>query len=344
MKFREGLGYSYLSKPEKQAYKLVLDAFLVFSNSFNYSNIDRNVDIMKVIQTVLGDNPTVIYFNKTQIQIEQSIMGKKVLLSGAMSKPQVEKMNTALDAETNRVIETIKSSLPTRHDDYSLLLKLYEHLQTSVKYDRQELLANSKGVSPNPSSHNAYGALVNKMAVCDGFSSAFVLLAHRFGIESMLVIGKSAYESVTLTSHAWNIVEMQDKHYHIDVTWDARGFDNFEEFSYAYFALSDQEAARDHLWDRNSTPACLDNDLSYYVKNNLFAENEEQLNRIIKSAGLKYEEVFRIKLSPKIDMGTNVGDGLAQMYMNEIAKPGVQVKTSYGWNDKTRCFFAKIIK
>ena len=192
-------------------------------------------------------------------------------------------------------------------------------------------------------SWEVHGALVNKLAVCDGFSSAFVLLAQKLGFECMLVVGRSAYTSSTLQEHAWNIVKVRNKYYHMDVTWDAKKYREFDEFSYSYFALTDEGIANDHNWNRATTPACLFTNFSYYVKNGLYANNAEQLNEVIKAHIRKNSNVFRIKLSRSIELPNNAGEHLVQMVLNEVVNPGERKQASYGWNENTRCFFAKII-
>lgn len=55
-------------------------------------------------------------------------------------------------------------------------------------------------------------------------------------------------------NHAWNIVKIGGKAYHLDMTWDINLSSN-GVISYKYYLISDQEAARDHDWKRN-VPAC----------------------------------------------------------------------------------------
>ena len=341
MDLREGLGFAHSSIQEQQAYKLMLKAFSSMAVSINCSQLNRDVDLMKVLQIVLGDNPSVIYFDKTKIQIEESVLGKRILLTGVHSKPQAEKMNQTLDVTANKIASLIKTKAAS-NDEYSLLITLYEILQKNIRYDKDELQANARGTSKNPASHNAYGAIINKLAVCDGFSSAFVLLAQKLGLKCMLVVGRSAYTS-TLAEHAWNIVKVHDRYYHMDITWDARKYQEFDEFSYVYFAVTDVEIAGDHSWNKSATPICLYNDFSYYSKSGLYANNTGQLNEIIKGIGGKNAGIFRAKLSPEIKLPDNAGDYLVQMALNEAAKPGQRIQASYDWNENTRCFFAKII-
>ena len=241
----EGLGFKFLSQQEQQAYKIILKALSSNASSFDCSQINSGVDLMKVMHTVLGDNPSVIYFNKTEIEVERSVNERRIFLSGVHSKPQQEKMSISLDATLNRIITIVNN---TSKDEHSKLIKLYELLQKNIRYNKDEIQFSAREISNNPASHNAYGALVNKLAVCDGFSSAFNLVAQKLGFECMLVVGKSAY-ATKLQDHAWNIVKVKNKYYHIDVTWDARKQNEFNEFSYDYFAVTDEEIASDHNWN-----------------------------------------------------------------------------------------------
>jgi len=336
----EGLGFKYLSNQEQQAYRVMQNAFLSQVSSFDCSQIVRSVDVMKILQTVLGDNPSIIYFNKTQIQMETSIFGKKIILSGVPSKSQVEKMNLTLDVAANRIISSVKAASVNEH---SILTNLYHYLQKNVQYDKKEMQENTIGINNTPDSHNAYGAIINKIAVCDGFSSAFALLAQKLGFECMLVLGHSVYSLGTFSDHAWNIVKMRDRFYHMDVTWDARKYDEFGEYSYDYFMLQDEEISNDHSWDKKTTPACLYNDFSFYLKNGLYVKTSEQLNQVIKAYGDRQANVFRMKLSCNISLPSNAGEYLAQKVVNEGVKFTGRIKFSYGWNEKTRCFFAKIL-
>lgn len=49
------------------------------------------------------------------------------------------------------------------------------------------------------------------VTVCEGYSRCFNLLLEKAGIETTLV---------SAVSHAWNLVKLNGKWYHMDVTWD----------------------------------------------------------------------------------------------------------------------------
>ena len=122
MNLREGLGFQFLSPQEQQAYKIMLKTFSSMAVSVDYSQINRSVDLMKVLHTVLGDNPSVIYFNKTKIEVEESLINKRIVLTGVHSIPQSEKMNFSLDETVNKVALYVKQ---VSTDEYSLFINLY---------------------------------------------------------------------------------------------------------------------------------------------------------------------------------------------------------------------------
>lgn len=98
-------------------------------------------------------------------------------------------------------------------DSMSKVQKAYhigEYLGDFVTYD-MECLATGK-YSHKYSPHTAQGALLDKMAVCDGISYAYQILLKEVGIESRIVTGNNG------GPHAWNLVKIGKKWSHVDVT------------------------------------------------------------------------------------------------------------------------------
>ncbi len=69
---------------------------------------------------------------------------------------------------------------------------------------------------------NIRGALINKRAVCEGFSRAALYLCQRAGLRCIYVTGQLRTSSVNDTwgNHAWNFVELDDQWYLLDFTTD----------------------------------------------------------------------------------------------------------------------------
>ena len=112
---------------------------------------------------------------------------------------------------------------------------IYDYLILNVSYDYEGY--DSDDISNE--SHSAYGALVNGIAVCDGYSDAMNVLLNRLGIQSDIVIGEADEEG-----HAWNYVKFEEGYYYVDVTWDDS--DN-GILGYDYFKKTLSEMNQDHV-------------------------------------------------------------------------------------------------
>ncbi len=73
--------------------------------------------------------------------------------------------------------------------------------------------------------YSAYGSLVDKRSVCEGYAEAFKLLCDKAEIDCVLVTGMSLPDNDdTQEAHMWNLVRMDDNEwYAVDVTWDDAG-------------------------------------------------------------------------------------------------------------------------
>lgn len=147
---------------------------------------------------------------------------------------------TQYDRELNRILN--EAVLPGM-SDWQKALSLYNHLAAQTAYS--ETFPETGGIQ-----RNAYGAIVNKDAVCVGYAHAYMELLSRCGIKSVMVSSESM-------NHAWNLVLIRGNWYHVDVTWgdplmydaDSNGVVDHNYFLLSDEAISDSEHNH-HGWDR----------------------------------------------------------------------------------------------
>ena len=110
--------------------------------------------------------------------------------------------------------------------------------------------------------HSAYGALVNKEAVCDGYSKGFSLLLTRAGIDNQVVYGTAG------GAHAWNQVKIDGTWYMVDATWDDPEYSSKKETAFhPYFNVSDKYLSVNHSWINegyHECPSMKDNYFNHY--------------------------------------------------------------------------------
>lgn len=329
-----GLGYWQLKPGEQTAYMILEEALVNRCATCDISHISNKTNIMKVIQTVLGDNPQIVYFNNTKLKMKSGLLTKQLDFSINLGKRQIQMKEEQLRKAVEDAAWNIDKSA---RNDRELLQGISEYLQKSVAYDYDELNYLSRRKSRDPDAHNAYGALVNRRAVCDGFSFAYALLSQYFGIRCMVVSGNSSYHNSGEVNHAWNIVEYEKSFYHIDATWDANTYGRSGYYSYDYFGLDDDEIALDHDWDFNNTPPCNKSKLSYYWWNRLVIQSESQIGDMICKELKKGNKVVRMRISSGISLPDDFESYLGRNIPEVCGRAGICVSFRYMWNESTRC-------
>ena len=114
-------------------------------------------------------------------------------------------------------------------NDTQKALILHDRLAVWVEYDKENY---ERDTIPHLQ-HTMYGALVEGIAVCDGYSKAYAYLLKEVGIHSYLCVSQDL-------DHAWNIVELYGKRYHVDVTWDDPTWDVTGRVNHKNFLLSSE--------------------------------------------------------------------------------------------------------
>jgi len=121
---------------------------------------------------------------------------------------------SSLSGQVKSALNSLKLS---GKNDYEKVRAIYDYIAGRVKYDDGEAASSS---ILDPLSYTAYGALVNKRAVCQGYSLLFYRMCNDAGIDCRVITGKAKGSNGT-EQHAWNAVKISGRFYNVDVTWDA---------------------------------------------------------------------------------------------------------------------------
>ena len=111
---------------------------------------------------------------------------------------------TAIQARLNQLVERTNALCQT---DMEKALYVHDWLVQNIAYDVEHL---SEFL---PDDFNAYGALCEGTAVCEGYAKAYAFTMGRLGIPCVTVTSDDL-------NHAWNMVQLGGKWYQVDCTWD----------------------------------------------------------------------------------------------------------------------------
>ena len=140
--------------------------------------------------------------------------------------------------------------------DVQKALLIHDRLIVHCEYDAENYYGT--GVIPIED-YTIYGALVNRVCVCEGFSEAYCYLLDQVGIKNYLC------ESFEL-AHMWNIVYIDGEKYHVDLTFDDPIYDITGNVYHDYFLCStNRMTAYDHnASDYDQTPVSTTYDNAFW--------------------------------------------------------------------------------
>ena len=152
--------------------------------------------------------------------------------------------------------------------DFEKEIQIIKYLVETVSFDETEVRNYNPHINE---SYKAYGALVNKKAVCSGYAKAFDLLAKSCGLLTNIVTGTAINSQNLDGPHAWNQICLDGEWYNVDVTWEDP-FTNvklgFDRLLNHYINRTDVEFAINHVRD-NGFPCTATkygpNTVTYYL-------------------------------------------------------------------------------
>lgn len=147
--------------------------------------------------------------------------------------------------------------------DYDKMKFVHDYLVDNVTYDHfcADKDSKTKPKVSSQQSHTVYGALINDLAVCDGYAKTYQLVMNMLGIECEYIDGDAG------GGHAWNFMKLDGKYYWMDVTWDDPDSQDYPHSTrYWYFNVDDKTLKSDHTPENKvMTPSCNSLDYSYYA-------------------------------------------------------------------------------
>lgn len=128
-----------------------------------------------------------------------------------------------------KIDEIIKNNINNTDTPKEKIRKIHDYIINNTTYDKDR--SDKKII--NYKSDNAYGALIEGYGLCGGYTDAMMLFLEKFNIPNI---------KIATENHIWNYVKIDDKWYHLDLTWDDPvSEDDKEILDDAYFLISDNE-------------------------------------------------------------------------------------------------------
>lgn len=266
--------YNQLDEPSKTIYKALesnkenmksgtyrIDFGNSFSDILNKENGQEELGdyYQSAIEAYTYDNPDVFYLspNKMYLNVETTTSASGVsynvyINSGNEDNYFTDEFSSEEQIENAiRQIEQVKNELMSQKtgNTYDDIKMVHDYLVDNIEYDT---------TISNDNIYDVYGALINHVAVCEGYARSFKYILDEMEIPCVLVIGTGTNSRGETERHAWNYVELQGSWYAVDCTWDdpviIGGGTVSQRSKYKYFLKGSSEFYSDHTPSGQFTP------------------------------------------------------------------------------------------
>ena len=147
--------------------------------------------------------------------------------------------------ELDAALQEVKSKIDiSGMTDEEIVLAYHEYLTSTVAYAYEDYF---NGTIAANHGYDMYGALVKHSCVCQGYAETMFYLLREAGLSCAVASSENI-------NHAWNIVKIHGKWYHIDATWDDPVWDmpgrSYHDYFLVSFDTMNKNTLTNHTKDR----------------------------------------------------------------------------------------------
>ena len=260
--------YGTLNDAQKGAY----DRFVAGAAS-GLSTVDvsefslSQADAEMLIQKVLCDNPQLFFLSKSVSYAYDGDSGRvlnfRLLYTDGTTVDRYEGEERVQTADRDKIngqirqfkarAEEVLAGIPADLSALEKERRIHDYIVEHAQYDGQAANGVYGAETAVPRAFDAYGALCEGKATCEGYAKLFQYLCYGAGINATQVSG-----TADGAPHMWNALCLDGTWTLIDVTWDDPEGVSADVIVYDYFNLTAEQMNRNHVPDASvlAVPEC----------------------------------------------------------------------------------------
>ena len=304
--------YATLNKAEQSSYNAIKAGLQSLALSFSVPLLE-NKALSGVFMKVRLDHPELFYAGTFQYRYYPDSGNAELVPEYLFEKGKIKDHQKALQARVEKLARPM-----LKGSELEKLLYIHDFICGNVKYDKLK----------KQYSHEIIGPLGHGVGVCEGIAKSVKILCDALNLWCIVALSHNNPEKGVKYRHAWNVVRVDKKYYHLDCTFD-NSLGNPEEIRYDYFLLNDKQIFRDHealVW---KVPACEDGDRFYYREKKLsFTKMEEVRKRSAQAVKKGKTLLFHWRGGY---MTREVVQEILQIFKEEAAKKDRHARVFLNW-------------
>ena len=290
----ESYYYNHMSKQQQSVYHAMKSGLLALEPSFTAPRLEGR-DLSDIFFKLRLDCPEIFWAVSFRFRYYPDSANVDILPEYLFDKGKVKEHQKAMEARTAKLIRQILEESNTgaghsrtKHSgtehpgagnsgakhpgrvnaEWEKEQKIHDFICSNVHYDKLK----------KPYSHEIIGPLGQGVGVCEGIAKSVKILCDRLGIWCIIAVSDANPEKKIKYRHAWNVVRIGGKYYHLDATYD-NTLGHGETLRYDYFNLCDKAFFRDHEPVIYPVPVCEDGDRFYYREKKLSFTKPEDVEK-----------------------------------------------------------------
>jgi len=182
--------------------------------------------LSRVFESVIIENPDIFYVNPYSLEYAVNI--ENGFVSHIKPTYFFEADEIAEKKQKfNSAVEYYLSGVDASWSNYKKCRYIHDLLASTIEFDTD--FNNNKSEV-----FTAYGALVDNVAISQGYALAYNYLMNKLGIEALYIENNGKF-------HSWSMVKLGENYYHVDVVGDDPSDDLLGRILHDYCLISDKK-------------------------------------------------------------------------------------------------------
>jgi len=309
--------YRGLNRTAQAVYTAMLTGLNALAPEIRVLLLSRE-ELSDIYFRVKLDNPLLFYVSGFSYRVMPGAEYAVMLPQYEFKPDRIRSLQQQIQARLTKLLRPARDLSPAEKE-----LLIHRFITENVHYDKLKKYY----------SHEIIGPLTGGVGVCEGIAKTVKLMCDALDIECIVAICHAAPEQGIPYRHAWNVLRMDGKYYHLDATFDL-SLGRYGTPRFDYFNLDDARIFRDHQPLVYPLPACSDGDGFYYRKNRLSLTKMEEVGKLLTQSLRKKKEnvVFHWR-----------GGGLNRDILAEILRTAEEIALTRSMHAALSCNYGQSV-
>lgn len=308
--------YQTLNEDEKVFYSCLYHSSINNLNHFEFIKENDNKEMVNAMGAFIEDWPEYYWWNtiNTKTIEVKNTLGKKYYYLTSIadeSEEDIKMYSSLIENKAEDILTCIKGS-----DDYTTIKNIHDYIIDNTTYNLEKV-----------DSQDLRSVLLENEGVCAGYAETFQYLCNKLGYDCYCVKGQAKLNNIEL--HEWNIIQIDNKWYLVDTTFDEYTDENKNEIGIKYdnFLATDKILKIDHISNNNyKYPNCIDDNFYFYNMPGMFIENfsEESISPFLIKWIKQNTKELHFKFNNKKELNLFIewlnNDGFFKFYGENISE------------------------